>query len=46
MAEIPNDVRFGDLPETLDQLLSTGMLVGVSGFPSQNGLEATRVLKT
>ena len=42
-AEIPNDLRFGDLPETLDQLLSAGMFVGVSGFPSQNGLEATRV---
>ena len=42
-AEIPNDVRFGDVPETLDQLLSAGMLVGVSGFPSQNGLEATRI---
>jgi len=41
--EIPNDVRFGDLPETLDQLLSAGLLVGVSGFPSQNGLEATRI---
>ena len=44
-AEIPDDLRFGDLPETLDQLLSanTGMFVSVSGFPSQNGLEATRV---
>ena len=42
-AEIPNDVRVGDVPETLDQLLSAGMLVGVSGFPSQNGLEATRI---
>ena len=44
-AEIPNDLRFGDLPETLDQLFSanTGMFVSVSGFPSQNGLEATRV---
>ena len=42
-AEIPNDLRFGDLPETLDQLLSAGMFVGVSGFPSRNGLEATRV---
>jgi hypothetical protein len=42
--EIPNDIRFGDItPETLDQLLSAGMLVGVSGFPSQNGLEATRI---
>jgi len=41
--EIPDDLRFGDLPETLDQLLSAGMFVGVSGFPSQNGLEATRV---
>jgi hypothetical protein len=42
--EIPDDMRFGDItPETLDQLLSAGMLVGVSGFPSQNGLEATRI---
>ena len=41
--EIPNDVRFGDLPETLDQLLSAGLLVSVSGFPSQNGLESTRI---
>jgi hypothetical protein len=42
-AEIPDDLRFGDLPETLDQLLTAGMFVGVSGFPSQNGLEATRI---
>jgi hypothetical protein len=44
-AEIPNDLRFGDLPETLDQLFTAnaGMFVSVSGFPSQNGLEATRV---
>ena len=45
-AEIPDDLRFGDVtPETLDQLLSanTGMFVSVSGFPSQNGLEATRI---
>ena len=42
--EIPDDMRFGDItPETLDQLLSAGMLVGVSGFPSQNGLESTRI---
>ena len=42
-SEIPDDLRFGDLPETLDQLLSAGMGVEVSGFPSQNGLEATRI---
>ena len=41
--EIPNDLRFGDLPETLDQLFSAGMFVEVNGFPSQNGLEATRI---
>lgn len=41
--EIPNDLPFGGLPETLDQLLTTGMVVEVSGFPSQNGLEATRI---
>jgi len=41
--EIPNDLRFGDLPETLDQLLSANMIVEVNGFPSQNGLEATRI---
>ena len=45
-AEVPDDLRFGDIsPETLDDLFSanTGMFVSVSGFPSQNGLEATRV---
>jgi len=41
--EIPDDLRFGDLPEALDQLLSIGLIVEVSGFPSQNGLEATRI---
>ena len=41
--EIPNDLPFGGLPETLDQLLTVGMVVEVSGFPSQNGLEATRI---
>ena len=41
--EIPNDLRFGDLPETLDQLITAGMIVEVNGFPSQNGVEATRV---
>ena len=41
--EVANDIRFGDLPETLEQLLNAGMPVSVSGFPSQNGLEATRV---
>lgn len=40
---VADDQRFGDLPETLDQLLSTGLLVEVSGFPSRNGIEATRV---
>lgn len=42
-SEIPNDLPFGGLPETLDQLLTVGMVVEVSGFPSQNGLEATRI---
>ena len=41
--EVLADQRFGDLPETLDQLLSAGMIVEVNGFPSQNGLEATRI---
>lgn len=41
--EIPNDLRFGDLTETLDQLITAGMIVEVNGFPSQNGLEATRI---
>ena len=41
--EIPNDLRFGDLPETLDQLLTAGMRVEIHGFPSGNGIEATRI---
>lgn len=41
--EITADLRFGDLPETLDQLLSAGMIVAINGFPSQNGIEATRI---
>ena len=45
-AEIPNDLRFGDLPETLDKLLTSGMRVEVHGFPSRNGIEATRIEDT
>ncbi|HID81879.1 MAG TPA: hypothetical protein EYH06_08710 [Chromatiales bacterium] len=41
--EIPNDLPFGGLPERLDQLLVVGMVVEVSGFPTQNGLQATRI---
>lgn len=43
--ELPDDLAFGDatLTETLDQLLPVGTLVEVSGFPSQNGFEATRI---
>lgn len=41
--EVPNDLRFGDVAETLDQLITAGMIVEVNGFPSQNGLEATRI---
>jgi hypothetical protein len=41
--EIPNDLPFGGLPETLDQLLPLGLLAEVSGFPSANGFTATRI---
>ena len=41
--QIPDDLRFADFPETLDQLFSAGIIIQVSGFPSQNGLEATRI---
>ncbi len=43
--EIPNDLKFGDLlmTDTLDLLLPTGTIIVVSGFPSQNGFEATRI---
>ena len=43
--ELLNDLAFGDasLTETLDQLIPAGTLVEVSGFPSQNGFEATRI---
>lgn len=41
--DVADDQRLGDLPETLDQLLTPGQLVAVSGFPSRNGIEATRV---
>ncbi len=41
--EIDNDRPFGDLSETLDQLLIRGMVVEVNGFPTANGLEATRI---
>jgi len=42
-ANVPADQRLGDLPETLDQLVAAGMIVEVNGFPSQNGVEATRI---
>jgi hypothetical protein len=42
-ANVPADQRLGDLPETLDQLIAAGMVVEVNGFPSQNGVEATRI---
>ncbi len=43
--EVPDDMRFGDLlvSDTLDLLLPVGTLLSVSGFPSQNGFEATRI---
>ena len=43
--EIPNDLKFGDLliTDTLDLLLPVGTVIVVSGFPSQNGFEATRI---
>ncbi len=41
--EIDNDLPFGNLSETLDQLLRAGMLVEVNGFPTGNGLEASRI---
>ncbi|MDH3715116.1 MAG: DUF5666 domain-containing protein [Gammaproteobacteria bacterium] len=41
--EVADDQRFGGLPETLDDLLSATMLVEVSGYPSRNGIEATRI---
>jgi hypothetical protein len=43
--EIPADLRFADLNpgETLSALLSIGLLVEISGFPTANGLEATRI---
>ncbi|UCB55260.1 MAG: hypothetical protein JSW45_01615 [Thiotrichales bacterium] len=42
-ANVPADQRLGDLPETLDQLIAANMVVEVNGFPSQNGIEATRI---
>jgi len=42
-ANVPADQRLGDLPETLDQLVAAGMIVEVNGFPSHNGVEATRI---
>lgn len=47
-SEIPNDLAFGDpsVTETLEQLLPIGTLVEVSGFPTQNGFEATRIEDT
>ena len=41
--EIPADLPFSSLPESLNQLLPVGMIVEISGLPSQNGFEATRI---
>lgn len=43
--EVADDQRFGDLPatETLDLLLPAGLPVEVSGYPTHNGIEATRI---
>ena len=41
--EIPDDLRFGDLTETLDDLFSVAMVVEVSGFPNDTGIVATRI---
>jgi hypothetical protein len=41
--EIANDLRFGDLVETLDDLFSVAMVVEVNGFPNDTGIEATRI---
>ena len=41
--EIPADLPFSSLPESLNQLLAVGMIVEISGLPSQNGFEATRI---
>ena len=41
--EIPADLPFASIPESLDQLLQLGMTVEISGLPSQNGFEATRI---
>lgn len=42
-SEINNDLPFSSLPESLDQLFNVGMIVEISGIPSQNGFEATRI---
>jgi hypothetical protein len=41
--EIANDLRYGDLTETLDDLFLVAMLVEVDGFPNDGGIEATRI---
>ena len=43
--DLPADLKYGDttLTETLAQLLPIGTTIVVSGFPSQNGFEATRI---
>ncbi len=41
--EIPNDLPFSSLSESLAQLLPLGMTVEISGLPSQNGFVATRI---
>jgi hypothetical protein len=41
--EIDNDLRFGDLSETLDDLFSVDMVVEINGFPTDTGIDATRI---
>jgi hypothetical protein len=41
--EIDNDLRFGDLSETLDDLFSVNMVVEINGFPTDTGIDATRI---
>ena len=47
--DLNEDIRFADIESvvgqvlTLEQLLPVGTIVEVSGFPTQNGLEVTRV---
>ena len=41
--QIDNDLRFGDLSETLDVLFSVDMVVEINGFPTDTGIDATRI---